>query len=119
MTLIPDSELRETHGISDEQKALINSFMQGAVYCWNKNRSGEPFAVRDLMGGENFDWNGTPLQALYEKHISAGKEHEEAIGAAAKDLGWLVKSVLARDKRTFEAGKEGLVSSYRWIGNEP
>lgn len=118
MALIPDSELRGTYGISDTEKALIKAFMQGTVYCWVKNRAGEPFAVRDLMGGENFDWNGTSLQVLYEKHINAGKDNEEAIEAAAKDLGWLVKSVLAEDKRTFEVGKAGLVSSYRWVGNE-
>lgn len=49
------SELREVHGISDIHKSLIKAFMQGAVYSWVKNRKGDSFAVRDLMGGENFD----------------------------------------------------------------
>jgi hypothetical protein len=113
------SDLRDVYGITDEQKSHIKAFMQGAVYCWVKNRQGEPFAVRDLMGGENFEWQGTPLYALYEKHIDGGKDNDSAIESAAKDLGWLTKTVLSDDKRTFEAGKAGLVSSYRWIGNEP
>ncbi len=119
MTLSPASELRDVHGIDDAQKRLIKAFMQGAVYCWVKNRKGEPFAVRDLMGGENFEWRGTPLYGLYQKHINDGKDNDSAIECAAKDLGWLVKTVLAEDKRTFEASKSGLVSNYRWVGNEP
>jgi hypothetical protein len=119
MALNPLSELRDVYGISDTDKALIKAFMQGAVYCWVKNRKDEPFAVRDLMGGENFEWEGTPLHVLYEKHISGGKDNASAIEAAAKDLGWLVKSVLADDKRTFIPSKAGLVNSYHWVGSEP
>ncbi len=118
MALSPPSKLRDVHGIDDAQKRLIKAFMHGAVYCWVKNRKAEPFAVRDLMGGENYHWQGTPLYALYQKHRDAGKDNDSAVEAAARDLGWLVKTVLAEDKRTFEASKSGLVSSYRWVGNE-
>lgn len=118
MAFTEQSELREVHGISDTEKSLIKTFMQGAIYCWVKNRTGEPFAVRDLMGGKNTDWAGTPLQALYDKHSDAGKDDESASEDAAKDLGWLVKRALADDKRTFVASKAGLVNSYHWIGNE-
>src|SRR5262249_34932596 len=90
-------------------------FIQGAVYCWVKDRKGEQFAVRDLVGGDNRDWTGTPLDALYAKHIGQGKAGEVAIEAADRDLGWLVKSVLAEDRRTFEASKGGLVSVYRGV----
>ncbi|MCI0693423.1 hypothetical protein L0337_15635 [candidate division KSB1 bacterium] len=70
------------------------------------------------MGGENFEWKGTPLYVLYQKHIANGKNHESAVEFAAKDLGWLVKAVLKEDKRTFEVVKIW-ANSYRWIGNEP
>ncbi len=118
MSLTPLTELREVQGISESDKIAIKNFMQGAIYCWAKNRRSEPFAVRDLMGGENFSWEGTPLQVLYDRHITHGKSNDRAIESAAQDLGWLVKSVLAADKRTFEAAKDGLVSSYRWVGGE-
>lgn len=119
MALTPTSALRDVHGIDDNQKRLIKAFMQGAVYCWVKNRKGEPFTLRDLVGGENFEWGGTPLLALYQKYITAGRANDSAIECAARDLGWLLKTVLEEDKRTFETAKAGLVSSYRWLGNEP
>lgn len=115
MALIPKSELREIHGIDENDKAQIQAFIQGAVYCWIKNRTGEPFAARDLAGGENRDWKGTPLLALYEKHRKSGKDDEAAIASAGRDLGWLLKKVLVEDKRKFRAEKKGLVRAYRWV----
>lgn len=123
MALNPPSELREVSGISEDERALIRAFMQGAVYCWVKNCDNKPFAVRDLVGGMNFDWRGTPLRVLYEKHRNRGKDNASAIEAAGIDLGWLVKAVLDDDRRTFIPGKilikDGLVSNYHWAGNEP
>jgi hypothetical protein len=119
MPLLPPSEIRDVHGVTPPQKELIKAYLQGAVYSWVKNRSGEQFAARDLVGGENFEWEGTPLIVLYEKHVSLGKTDEDAITDAAKDLGWLLKTVLHEDKRHFEVGRSGLTAGYRWIGNEP
>jgi hypothetical protein len=117
MTLTVPSEIREVHGLSSVDKQLIEAFMQGAVYSWVKNLKGKWFAVRDLVGGENTDWSGTPLQQLYNKHIDAGKINHEAFEAAAKDIGWIVKAILANDKRVFENDNTGFVNSYRWIEN--
>ncbi len=119
MALAQASELRDVHGINDTQKELIKAYIQGAVYSWVKNQPGEQFAARDLVGGANFDWTGTPLIALYDKHIAQGKDSDAAIEAAGKDLGWLLKTVLAEDKRTFTATKSGLVSAYCWDGRGP
>jgi hypothetical protein len=119
MTLLSDTDVRDVHGLPDIDKALIRSFMQGAIYSWVKNQEDKQFSVRDLVGGVNFEWAGTPLYALYKKHVAAGKVGDDATEAAGKDLGWIVKSVLADDKRTFESGKSGLVKCYKWIGNEP
>jgi hypothetical protein len=115
MPLQDPSELRDVSGLDAAEKRLIKAFLQGAVYCWVKNRRGEEFAARDLVGGENADWGETPLQVLYWKHINQGKAHEAAVEAAAKDLGWLLKSMLAEDKRMFATGKSGLVNAYRWV----
>ena len=104
------SEIREVHGISEEQKQRISDFLQGAVYCWCKNRKDEWFAARDLLGGDNYYWQNTPMFALYEK--------SENIEQAGKDAGWLLKKVIADDKRGFETKKEGLVRQYHWNGDE-
>jgi hypothetical protein len=52
MSLTEESQLRSVSGISDEEKQRILDFLQGAVYCWCKNRKDEWFSLRDLMGGE-------------------------------------------------------------------
>lgn len=115
MTLLTSSELRNVQGLSDYERHLIRAFVQGAVYCWVKNRKGEWFAVRDLVGGENTDWTGTPLEPLFTKHRNSGKDVDEAFEAAAKDIGWIAKSVLAEDQRKFENDHSGYVSRYRWL----
>ena len=62
-------------------------FSQGAVYSWCKNRKGEWFSLRDLMGGGNFYWNGTPLLDLYLKQKNLGGNSEISIEDAGKDAG--------------------------------
>jgi len=119
MALIPPSQIRNVRGIASDKKDLIKAYLQGAVYSWVKNRKGELFAARDLVGGDNYEWGGTPLSVLYEKHIAMGKDSDGAVQAAAKDLGWLLKSVLHKDKRHFHAGRSGLTAGYKWVGNEP
>ena len=108
--LVQKSEIREVHGITKEQKQKIMDFLQGAVYCWCKNRKDEWFAARDLLGGDNFYWQNTPMFALYEKTNDTE--------LAGKDAGWLLKKVIDKDKRSFETKKEGLVRQYRWNGEE-
>ena len=108
--LIEESEIRDVHGISDEQKQRIRDFLQGAVYSWCKNRKDEWFAARDLLGGDNYFWQNTPMFDLYEK--------SQDVEQAGKDAGWLLKQVINDDKRSFETKKEGLVRQYRWNGDE-
>ena len=50
MSLLKDSALRSVLGIGPEELKGACMFLQGAVYCWCKNRPQEWFALRDLMG---------------------------------------------------------------------
>ena len=113
-----ETDLRGVTGISNPEMQQIQAFLQGAVYCWCKNRKDEWFSMRDLMGGDNYYWQGTPLLPLYEKHTSKGKDWEAAVKDAGKDSGWLLKSVIANDKRSFDTKKEELIRKYRWVGDE-
>lgn len=115
MALTPPSEIREVTGISDAQKQRILDFLQGAVYCWCKNQPHEWFSMRNLMGGENFDWGGTPLQPLYDKQIQAGLSADAAVERAGQESGWLLKQVISTDRRTFETKHEEQIRKYRWI----
>jgi hypothetical protein len=108
--LVEESEIREVSGISSEEKKEIMAFLQGSVYSWCKNRKGEWFAARDLLGGDNFYWEGTPMYSLYKK----SKDVEQA----GKDAGWLLKKVINQDKRSFNTRKNGLVREYYWNGEE-
>ena len=108
--LIEETEIRDVHGIPEEQKQRIIDFLQGAVYCWCKNRKDEWFTTRDLLGGDNYFWQGTPLFFLYKK--------TENVEQAGKDAGWLLKKVIYNDKRSFQTKKEGMVRQYRWNGDE-
>ncbi len=108
--LADDSEIIYVNGITDEQKQINIDFLQGDVYSWCKNRKDEWFAARDLLGGDNYYWQGTPMIALYEK--------SEDVEQAGKDAGWLLKRVLNDDKRTFEVSTDGRVKIYRWNGQE-
>lgn len=118
MSLTPKSAIRDVYEITDVEKKGIIHFLQGAIYCWCKNRPNEWFSMRDLMGGDNYYWQGTPLLPLYEKHENKGKGWESSVKDAGKDSGWLLKRVISDDKRTFETKKEELIRKYRWIGNE-
>lgn len=111
MTIQGDLTLRNVTGIEEHNKARIYDFLQGAVYCWCKNRKHEWFALRDLMGGDNFFWEGTPLIKLYEKHENCA---DDPVKEAGKDAGWMLKELLAKDKRAFETKVQNLVRYYRW-----
>lgn len=115
MALLPISKVRDVLDISEEHKQRIFDFLQGAVYCWCKNRPEEWFSMRDLMGGENFNWTGTPLSKLYDKHIGKGKNDAAAIEDAGKDSGWILKRVIISDERVFETMHEELIRKYRWV----
>ena len=115
------SDLRKVSGLTDTETQRIKDYMLGSIYCWIKNqKDGDSslwFAVRDLVGGENTKWDGTPLDVIYKKHLHE-KTSDEAFEQAAKDIGWIMKSVIFEDKRLFETKKEGMVRKYRWITNE-
>lgn len=113
MSIIPFSEIRDVKNITHNEQQRIYDFLQGAIYCWCKNRSEEWFTIRDLMGGENFDWNGTPLMVLFNKHKKNGKSDDDAIIEAGKDAGWIAKKVIHDDNRQFDTRKM-YVREYKW-----
>jgi hypothetical protein len=119
MLIGDDHDVRNVTKINESELALIKAFVQGAIYSWAKNIGKDKwFAVRDLFGGDNYYWQGTPLEVLWAKQKALGKFGEDAIKAAAKDLGWITKSVIYTDKRSFETRKAGLVNQYKWTGQE-
>ncbi|MGA2141452.1 MAG: hypothetical protein ABSG94_03420 [Brevinematales bacterium] len=114
MALTHDTGIREVGNLTPEQKQSIYDFLQGAVYCWCKNKKGDWFSLRDLMGGDNYDWNGTPLIELYNKHGNKNDEDEQ-IKAAGQDGGMLLKIVIINDNRLFDTQINEQNRQYKWI----
>ena len=99
--------------IDQSQKQRIYDFLQGAVHCWCKNRKNEDFYCRDLVGGDNNDWNDTPLLAIYEYRCNQGSDDPK--DSAGKDAGWFLKQVLRNDSRKFQSADGGHAKCYKWI----
>jgi hypothetical protein len=98
MAFTQSSTLRDIQGISEAEKVRIHGFLQGAVYCWRKNRKYELFSMRDIMGGDNFHREDTPLITLYAKQRAAGVSDSDAIERAGRESGWLLKKrVISQD----------------------
>jgi hypothetical protein len=94
-------------------KDRIYDFLQGAVYCWCKNRPTEWFSLRELMGGANYYWQGTPLEPLYNKQVA--KNAVDPVKEAGKEAGRLLLDVIVNDARQFDTKVEALIRQYRFI----
>lgn len=102
--------------VSYTQRREMKIFLKGLVYCWCKNRKHEWFAARDLLGGDNYFWQDTPMIDLY-LHYEAEGYGDDAVNMAGKDAGKLLMEMLNEDKRTYETSKE-YTRCYRWTGEE-
>ncbi len=117
-----NGKIRNVNSLDVPGKQRAKDFLQGLVYCWCKNQPGKEFAAQYLVGGKNKNWNKTPLQRVYDYrlacYIKRGKSKKEAEddahSQAAKDVGWLLKSMLHDDKRKFKQIKGGRVNFYKW-----
>jgi len=117
--LIPDSDVVDVNGISEEDKQRIMAFLQGAVYCWCKHNREEWFSLRTFSGGENYNWQGTPLYVLFEKHRkNMGNDEATCVRGAGLDAGAILKKVLREDRRVFETRYDERSREYHWIGAE-
>jgi hypothetical protein len=113
MALIPKSRIKDISIVSENEKLRIIDFLQGALFCWIKNRPNEWFSMRDLMGGENNNWDRTPLQILYDKHWAKCKNDKKAYDYAGKDSGWLLKRVINEDIRSFDTITKDRIRQYK------
>jgi len=117
-----EMESRCVTGIAIGVLNEIRMFLLGTVYGWCNTRPTNGFTARELVGENNRDWSATPLQAVYQKHINAGKSDQAAFDAAAKDIGWLLLSTLqmqeANGGRKFICTKEWKSNKYFWVSEQ-
>jgi hypothetical protein len=101
-----NNSVYQVTGISPSQEQAIKDFLQGAVYTWCNVNKNKEFLFRDLMGGDNYYWQNTPLSVLYDKYNVANPNDGSVEIEAGKDAGMLLKAVLKVDKnKTFDQEK--------------
>ena len=113
------SSYRNVHGFTPNEIRRMLDYLQGAVQVWCRDRHGEGFAARDLLGGANYHWEGTPLMPLYEYYMAKSDNNwEYSVKQAGRAAGNLLKRVLIEDtKRNYET-RQGFTREYRWVGVE-
>ena len=105
--LIGETEIRDVHGIPEEQKQRIIDFLQGAVYCWCKNRKDEWFTTRDLLGGDNYFWQGTPLFFCIKKQRMQNNQ-ARMLDGCLKRLSIMINAVFKLRKRAWSDNIVGM-----------
>ena len=106
--------------VSEEEQNLIRAYLQGAVYAWCNCKKQEEFRFATFAGGDNYYWEGTYLDPLYENQETS--DNKKAFAEAAKYGGMLLKQVLKNDKRVFTSkkvqanGGAWQVNVYSWTG---
>lgn len=111
--------------LSSENRQRIEDFLLGAVYSWNMCKHDTPFSLRALMGGKNFDWEGTPLYILYKIYANRkdlDKQPEElkeeinrkCISAAGRFAGRILSKVVEKSCRNFVVQYEYRQKCYIW-----
>lgn len=117
--VIEDSSYRNVHGFTDREIQRMLDYLQGAVQVWCLDLHGEWFAAKDLLGGANYYWQGTPLMRLYEYYMEqCDQDSDYFITQAGRSAGHLLKQVLVKDtKRRYET-RQGYTREYRWVGEE-
>lgn len=101
---------------NDHTRDLIDVYLQGGVYALLINATSNEFATRDIVGGENRDWEGTPLQSIYDGLVKEySPDKKKAYDRAAIEVGYLLKEVLLKDRRDFShVDSSDRAKHYKW-----
>ena len=83
--------------VNNTDKQAIILYLDQIITNWINQRNDEWFCINDLFDfgiGQHKDWNGTPLQVLYDNYINSGKTEEQAHTQAGIDAGKLLKETV-------------------------
>ncbi|MFA9485794.1 MULTISPECIES: hypothetical protein [unclassified Moraxella] len=111
--------------LTNDELELILAYLQGMVNLWCAVCGDKPFSARDFIGGENYDWKGTPLMAAWEGRYNHYRREypdetsenlaEWTHGQCAKDVGHLLKQVLIKHRQRHFVSLKGFGNAYQWI----
>lgn len=117
--IIEETTYMNIHGFEENELQRMRDYLLGAVQAWCRDRHGEWFAARDLLGGANFFWQGTPLICLFDFYMArSGNDSEYSVKQAGRAAGHLLKRVLIEDTKRMYETRQGYTRLYRWVGDE-
>lgn len=117
--IIDDNTYMNVHGFEEVELQRMRDYLLGAVQVWCRDRHGEWFAARDLLGGANFFWQGTPLIRLFDFYMArSDNDSEYSVKQAGRAAGHLLKRVLVEDTKRMYETRQGYTRQYRWVGDE-
>lgn len=97
--LEPKPRIFRVHGVDRAHQDAIRAYLHEKVSEWcASHATGSGFAARDLIGGENRNWVGTPLQYLYDYYRRRNRGDVYAYREAAKAAGRILKGVIDIDE---------------------
>lgn len=80
----------------------IQNYLLGTINCFIRKNNDTWFKAKDIILS---DWNGTPLQIVYDFFESNGLSEVESKKQAGMCLGQILKKVIFDDSRIFETKK--------------
>lgn len=109
--LIKDNKIINTYIVNTAEKNDIISYLDQIISGWINKSPNEWFNFKDLLDfylSQHENWNGTPLQVLYDNYIKKGKNHEQALDLAGKSVGKILKETVHKRQENFDTKKEYL-----------
>ena len=109
--LIKDNRIINVTIVTTIEKQNIISYLDQIISGWINKRPNEWFNFKDLLDFylcQHENWNGTPLQVLYDNYIKKGKNHEQALDLGGKAAGKLLKETVHKRQEKFDTKKEYL-----------
>lgn len=91
--------------IDYEEKQKIIAFFDDIITRWLTQRSDEWFYIKNLLDfgiGRHKNWNGTPLEVLYDNYINSGKTEKESITLSGQAAGKLLKETVHLRQENFD-----------------
>lgn len=115
--LIKDNKIINTYIVNTAEKNDIISYLDQIISGWINKSPNEWFNFKDLLDfylSQHENWNGTPLQVLYDNYIKKGKNHEQALDLAGKSVGKILKETVHKRQEKFDTEK-GYLRRYKLV----
>jgi len=112
--IITSGKIARVPGIDSATFKKIVDYLDDEVDSYVQTK--EWFSLRNIGGGDRYDWTGTPLEPLF-KHFNEqpNTTMEKAIKKAGQLCGRILRTVIINRAETFEQKGKNRIANYRVI----